>query len=64
MTPIGYQRNLMIYEKVGCWFTDFMRIGVPLQEVIGIVVTLGIVFFGASARSTFGRPHLTHRGET
>ncbi|MFP4626378.1 MAG: SLC13 family permease [Natronomonas sp.] len=45
MTPIGYQTNLMIYEKGGYRFTDFMRIGVPLQVVLGIVTSLGVVFF-------------------
>lgn len=42
MTPVGYQTNLMVFEKGGYRFTDFMRIGVPLQIILGIVTTLGI----------------------
>jgi di/tricarboxylate transporter len=45
MTPVGYQTNLMVFEKGGYKFTDFMRIGVPLQVILGVVTTLGIAVF-------------------
>jgi di/tricarboxylate transporter len=36
-TPIGYQTNLMVYGPGGYRFTDYLRIGVPLDLVIWIV---------------------------
>ena len=45
MTPIGYQTNLMVFEKGGYRFTDFMRVGIPLQIVLGVVTSLGIAVF-------------------
>ena len=45
MTPIGYQTNLMVYGPGGYEFTDFFRVGAPLQLVLTVVTTLGIVFF-------------------
>jgi di/tricarboxylate transporter len=47
MTPIGYQTNLMVYGPGGYRFTDYVRVGAPLQLLLAVVVTLGIsVFFG------------------
>jgi di/tricarboxylate transporter len=47
MTPIGYQTNLMVYGPGGYRFTDYFRVGAPLQLVLTVVVTLGIaVLFG------------------
>ncbi len=42
ITPIGYQTNLMVYGPGGYSFTDFARIGAPLQLLIAVVTTLGI----------------------
>ncbi|MEE8556896.1 MAG: SLC13 family permease, partial [Myxococcota bacterium] len=36
-TPLGYQTNLMVYGPGGYRFTDFMRLGLPLQLVLAIV---------------------------
>jgi di/tricarboxylate transporter len=45
LTPIGYQTNLMVYGPGGYKFTDFFRLGAPLQVLLTIVTTLGIVYF-------------------
>jgi di/tricarboxylate transporter len=41
-TPIGYQTNLMVYGPGGYRFTDYLRVGVPLTIVTGIVAVLVI----------------------
>jgi di/tricarboxylate transporter len=38
-TPIGYQTNLMVYNTGGYRFTDFLRIGLPLTVLVGLVTT-------------------------
>ena len=43
-TPIGYQTNLMVYNAGGYQFADFVRIGVPLTLLVGLV-TVGLVPF-------------------
>mgnify|MGYP002761004551 CR=1 FL=1 len=45
LTPIGYQTNLMVYGPGGYKFTDFFRLGAPLQVILTVVTTLGIAFF-------------------
>lgn len=45
MTPVGYQTNLMVYGPGGYRFTDFIRVGLPLQLLLTVVTTLGIAFF-------------------
>ncbi|WP_049934536.1 SLC13 family permease [Halalkalicoccus jeotgali] len=42
LTPIGYQTNLMVYAPGGYRFTDFARVGAPLQLILTVVTTLGI----------------------
>ncbi|REK18006.1 MAG: SLC13 family permease [Planctomycetota bacterium] len=39
-TPIGYQTNLMVYGPGGYRFMDYVRIGVPLDILVGIVTVL------------------------
>jgi di/tricarboxylate transporter len=45
MTPIGYQTNLMVYGPGGYRFTDYLRVGGPLQVLVAVVTTLGLVVF-------------------
>ncbi|MDR9411789.1 MAG: SLC13 family permease [Haloferacaceae archaeon] len=42
MTPVGYQTNLFVYGPGGYRFTDYLRVGGPLQLVFAVVTTLGI----------------------
>ncbi|MFW5641290.1 MAG: SLC13 family permease [Roseicyclus sp.] len=41
-TPIGYQTNMLVYGPGGYRFTDFMRVGIPLNISLGVVVCLAI----------------------
>ncbi len=40
MTPIGYQTNLMVYGPGGYRFSDFFRVGAPLQFLLFLVATI------------------------
>ncbi len=42
LTPIGYQTNLMVYGPGGYRFTDFVRMGAPLQVLLALVTCGGI----------------------
>jgi len=44
-TPIGYQTNTLVYGPGGYRFTDFMRIGIPMNLVFGISTCLLIPLF-------------------
>lgn len=41
-TPIGYQTHLMVYGPGGYRFSDFVKVGVPLDIICGIVACLTI----------------------
>ena len=41
-TPIGYQTNLMVFGPGGYRSSDFMRVGAPMNLVIGAVSLLVI----------------------
>lgn len=36
-TPIGYQTNMMVYGPGGYRFTDYLRIGIPMNLLVGVV---------------------------
>ncbi len=40
ITPIGYQTNLMVYGPGGYRFMDFVRFGLPLNVLCGIITLL------------------------
>jgi len=39
-TPIGYQTNLMVYGPGGYRFTDYLRIGLPMNLLTGAIAIL------------------------
>ncbi len=45
MTPVGYQTNLFVYGPGGYRFTDYIRVGAPLQAMFAVVTTIGIALF-------------------
>ena len=40
ITPIGYQTNLMVYGPGGYRFMDFVRFGLPLNIICGIITII------------------------
>lgn len=46
-TPIGYQTNTLVYGAANYRFMDFVRIGLPMNVIVGVATCFAIsVFFG------------------
>ena len=45
MTPVGYQTNTLVYGPGGYRFTDYLRLGLPLNIIVGTITVLMIPVF-------------------
>ena len=39
-TPIGYQTNMLVYGPGGYRFSDFLKVGIPLNVSTGLISAL------------------------
>lgn len=44
-TPIGYQTNTLVYGAAAYRFVDFLKIGIPMNLVVGLASVLAISYF-------------------
>ena len=49
-SPIGYQTNLFVYGPGGYKFSDYARVGAPLQIILSIVTVVGIAWIRGGPR--------------
>ncbi|HEY5622953.1 MAG TPA: SLC13 family permease [Gammaproteobacteria bacterium] len=42
LTPIGYQTNLLVFSAGGYRFSDFFRVGVPLQIILWLTLSVAL----------------------
>lgn len=45
--PIGYQTNLMVYGPGGYYFADYLRAGIPLTVLVGVLTVFLVPLFWA-----------------
>jgi di/tricarboxylate transporter len=45
MTPVGYQTNTFIYNPGGYRFSDYLRVGAPLNLLLLVVASVVIPLF-------------------
>ncbi|GGB56713.1 SLC13 family permease [Blastomonas aquatica] len=43
-TPIGYQTNTMVYAAADYRFADFLKIGIPMNVIVGFAASAAIYF--------------------
>lgn len=44
-TPFGYQTNVIVYQMAGYRYMDFVRVGLPLNLITGVVAIIAIQAF-------------------
>ncbi len=44
-TPIGYQTNTLVYGAAAYRFVDFLKVGIPMNLIVGLASVLAISYF-------------------